>query len=257
MHLMDVSQNGTWWNNVPMGKNVVRALSSMDNIVLLHPNPPSTSVQGVSTPQTGVVPRAVNYQFMFIDLRPPRPMPPPPAPPPQPDFLRGTSMYESHGRLEDYQTLCELGRGSFAVVRKVVHVESGREYAMKVMEKKKLLRGMGGGGGAGRARSDAYAEVRDKVLSEARILRTVDHPNVVRFIDIFETDAHLHLVMELVEGGELFDHLLEHGAFPEPDARAISTRIHAAPRSLSIPSWRHPLRIRRGRKPARPLSPRL
>ena len=63
---------------------------------------------------------------------------------PSAQLLRGTSMCEPSGRPDDYETLCELGRGSFAVVRKVRHKTSGIEYAMKVMEKKKLLRGVGG-----------------------------------------------------------------------------------------------------------------
>ena len=110
------------------------------------PTAPTADAETAATePPAGVVPRATNYHFMFIDLRPPPAMPmppPPPVAPPQPQLLRGTSLYapeaEDYGRPEDYQTLAELGRGSFAVVRKVVHVASGREYAMKVMEKSKV-----------------------------------------------------------------------------------------------------------------------
>ena len=132
----------------------------------------------------------------------------------------------SEGSPDDYETVCELGRGAFAVVRKVVHRDSGVEYAMKVMEKRKLLRNSGMGGPSGGAmKREQYAELQNKVLSEARILRTVDHPNVIRFIDIFEDDVHLYLVMELVEGGELFEQLVEHGPFAEPDARAIMHQL--------------------------------
>ena len=239
VQVLDESSNGTWWNYVLMGRGHLRPLSSMDTIVLLHPNPPGREpsngsgdegIDGQPAPP-GVVPRAVNYQFMFIDLRPPKPMPPPPAVP-APQLLRGTSLWGrpgEHGRPEDYHKVSELGTGSFAVVYKVVHVESGIEYAMKVMEKKKLLKGVGGSAAAARGGGGLqYAELRDKVLSEARILRTVDHPHVIRFVDIFETEQHLHLVMELVEGKELFEALVDKGPFAEPDARAIMHQLLTA-----------------------------
>ena len=40
---------------------------------------------------------------------------------------------------------------------------------------------------------------------EIEILKTVDHPNIVKLIDIFEDERHVCLVMELLLGGELFD----------------------------------------------------
>jgi calcium/calmodulin-dependent protein kinase I len=47
----------------------------------------------------------------------------------------------------------------------------------------------------------------DKVAmkTEIEILKQVDHPNIVRLIDVFEDDRHWCLVMELMQGGELFD----------------------------------------------------
>jgi|TARA_B110001450_G_C17319733_1_gene358888 calcium-dependent protein kinase len=41
--------------------------------------------------------------------------------------------------------------------------------------------------------------------TEIEILKTVDHPNVVKLIDVYEDERHICLVMELMEGGELFD----------------------------------------------------
>ena len=235
VQLLDDSSNGTWWNNMRMNRGELRTLSSMDNIILLHPSPTkelATQAASATTAgdEPGVVPRALNYQFMFIDLRPPPSMPLPSAAVQVPRLLHGTSLYapaEDYGQPEDYETVGELGRGSFAVVRKVVHRTSGVHYAMKIMDKKKLLRNVGGSG-----RVQSSEEAKLKVLSEARILREVDHPNVIRFVDIFETDAHLHLVMELVEGGELFDRLSNEGAFAEPDARAIMHQLLSALKHL-------------------------
>jgi calcium/calmodulin-dependent protein kinase I len=37
----------------------------------------------------------------------------------------------------------------------------------------------------------------------------VDHPNVVKLIEVYEDERHYCLVMELMEGGELFEEILE------------------------------------------------
>ena len=44
--------------------------------------------------------------------------------------------------------------------------------------------------------------------TEIDILKQVDHPNVVKLIDVFEDERHWCLVMELMEGGELFDQIM-------------------------------------------------
>ena len=45
--------------------------------------------------------------------------------------------------------------------------------------------------------------------SEIEILKSIDHPNIVKLLDIFEDERFWCLVMELMEGGELFDLILE------------------------------------------------
>ena len=47
----------------------------------------------------------------------------------------------------------------------------------------------------------------------------MDHPNIVKFIDVFEDERHWCLVMELMQGGELFDEILAKEHFSEYDAR--------------------------------------
>jgi calcium-dependent protein kinase len=46
----------------------------------------------------------------------------------------------------------------------------------------------------------------------------MDHPHVARLFDVYESDERLYLVMESLEGGELFDRLIENGRFSENDA---------------------------------------
>jgi calcium/calmodulin-dependent protein kinase I len=53
----------------------------------------------------------------------------------------------------------------------------------------------------------------------------VDHPNVVKLIDVFEDERHWCLVMELMQGGELFDQILEKEFFSENEAREACKSI--------------------------------
>ena len=46
---------------------------------------------------------------------------------------------------------------------------------------------------------------------EIEILRTVDHPNIIKFYGAYEDAKYFHIVMELCEGGELFDRIVERG----------------------------------------------
>jgi calcium/calmodulin-dependent protein kinase I len=89
---------------------------------------------------------------------------------------------------ETYKIEGTIGRGSFATVKKAKNRATGVRYAVKVLSKKKM--------------SD---EDKLGLQTEIDILKQMDHPNVVKLIDVFEDDRHWCLVMELMEGGELFD----------------------------------------------------
>jgi serine/threonine protein kinase len=54
---------------------------------------------------------------------------------------------------------------------------------------------------------------------EIEILKCVDHPNIVKLIDVYEDERHWCLVMELMKGGELFDLICEKKFFSEYEAR--------------------------------------
>eukprot|EP00929_Paragymnodinium_shiwhaense_P000141 TRINITY_DN100387_c0_g1_i1.p1 TRINITY_DN100387_c0_g1~~TRINITY_DN100387_c0_g1_i1.p1 ORF type:complete len:506 (-),score=93.35 TRINITY_DN100387_c0_g1_i1:167-1684(-) len=61
---------------------------------------------------------------------------------------------------------------------------------------------------------------------EAEVSLTVDHPHVVRFDDVYELDdGGVALVMECLEGGELFDRLLQRQRFPEDEARDAARQM--------------------------------
>eukprot|EP00434_Breviolum_minutum_P012756 symbB.v1.2.011244.t2/scaffold751.1/size165343/15 len=72
-----------------------------------------------------------------------------------------------------------------------------------------------------------FQKASDKLHREVSILFTLRHPRIVSLFDVVEGHHQLHLVMELVEGGELFDHIVQMGAFTEPVARYGLKYIHS------------------------------
>uniref|UniRef100_A0ACB8EGQ9 Calcium/calmodulin-dependent protein kinase type 1 n=1 Tax=Sphaerodactylus townsendi TaxID=933632 RepID=A0ACB8EGQ9_9SAUR len=53
----------------------------------------------------------------------------------------------------------------------------------------------------------------------------IKHPNIVALDDIYESDGHLYLIMQLVSGGELFDRIVEKGFYTERDASQLIRQI--------------------------------
>ncbi|XP_059018132.1 serine/threonine-protein kinase DCLK3 [Mustela lutreola] len=93
-----------------------------------------------------------------------------------------------------------LGDGNFAVVKECRHRETRQAYAMKIIDKSKLK------------------GKEDMVDSEILIIQSLSHPNIVKLHEVYETDAEIYLIMEYVQGGDLFDAIIESVKFAERDA---------------------------------------
>uniref|UniRef100_A0A7N9AWU0 Serine/threonine-protein kinase DCLK2 n=1 Tax=Mastacembelus armatus TaxID=205130 RepID=A0A7N9AWU0_9TELE len=96
-----------------------------------------------------------------------------------------------------------LGDGNFAVVRECVEHSTGREYALKIINK-------------GKCRGKEHM-----IQNEVAILRRVKHPNIVLLIEEVDTYNELYLVMELVKGGDLFDAITSANRYTERDASGM------------------------------------
>lgn len=44
-------------------------------------------------------------------------------------------------------------------------------------------------------------------MREIKIMKNIDHPNVIKIYEYFDTSRFIYIVMELLKGGELFDHI--------------------------------------------------
>lgn len=59
-------------------------------------------------------------------------------------------------------------------------------------------------------------------------MRNLDHPNIIKLYETFEDSRNIYLIMEMCEGGELFDRIIDKGHFTEVEARAIFLAIMQA-----------------------------
>ena len=101
-----------------------------------------------------------------------------------------------------------LGSGNFAVVKKCwpKGQKAGPFYAVKIIDKSKV-------------------EDMGDIEREIEIMGLVDHPNVIKLIEIFDESKKMNLVMELVTGGELFDRIVSLGNYTEKDAAVVMSTL--------------------------------
>ncbi|XP_076958440.1 calcium-dependent protein kinase 8-like [Bidens hawaiensis] len=104
----------------------------------------------------------------------------------------------------------ELGRGEFGITYLCTNKSSGEVLACKSISKQKL-----------RTRVDV-----EDVRREVEIMKHLPpHPNIVSLKDTYEDDSAVHLVMELCEGGELFDRIVARGHYTERAAAGVTRTI--------------------------------
>ncbi|XP_013984612.1 serine/threonine-protein kinase MARK2 isoform X12 [Salmo salar] len=111
----------------------------------------------------------------------------------------------------NYRLLKTIGKGNFAKVKLARHVLTGKEVAVKIIDKTQL-----------------NSSSLQKLFREVRIMKLLNHPNIVKLFEVIETEKTLYLIMEYASGGEVFDYLVAHGRMKEKEARAKFRQIVSA-----------------------------
>jgi serine/threonine protein kinase len=114
--------------------------------------------------------------------------------------------------ISDFEVLNLVGQGGFGKVMQVRKRDSGQIFALKSMLKAHIVQ----------------CEEVDGVRTERRVLQQVRHPFIVRLHYAFQTQHRLFLVMDYVNGGQIFYHLREAGLFQEPQARFYAAELFLA-----------------------------
>ena len=112
----------------------------------------------------------------------------------------------------DYKKLNFLGEGSFAAVYRVQNRITDAVRAMKVINKS----------------STCSAEDDKEIFNEINILRTMDHPNILKIFEFYSNRESYSIVTELCSGGELFQEIVDKGPFTETYSAYVMYQIFSA-----------------------------
>uniref|UniRef100_A0A8C0RKX2 Serine/threonine-protein kinase DCLK2 n=1 Tax=Canis lupus familiaris TaxID=9615 RepID=A0A8C0RKX2_CANLF len=131
-----------------------------------------------------------------------------------PEGVNGNRCSESSTLLEKYKIGKVIGDGNFAVVKECMDRSTGKEFALKIIDKAKCC------------------GKEHLIENEVSILRRVKHPNIIMLVEEMETATELFLVMELVKGGDLFDAITSSTKYTERDGSAMVFNLANALRYL-------------------------
>eukprot|EP01016_Furgasonia_blochmanni_P044391 TRINITY_DN6162_c0_g1_i12.p1 TRINITY_DN6162_c0_g1~~TRINITY_DN6162_c0_g1_i12.p1 ORF type:complete len:538 (-),score=180.00 TRINITY_DN6162_c0_g1_i12:241-1767(-) len=111
------------------------------------------------------------------------------------------------------QCVKAIGKGSFAKVYLITRIIDKNEMAVKSFEKKQLMQSM---------------KNKLSLINEINIMRRMHHENIIKLYEVYESDNHVNLILELLKGGELFDRIVKKGHYTESDACALMRRLLSA-----------------------------
>lgn len=114
--------------------------------------------------------------------------------------------------LDDFRILRTLGTGSFGRVHLVRSAHNGRYYAIKVLKKQQVVK----------------MKQVEHTNDERRMLKLVEHPFLIRMWGTFQDSRNLFMVMDYIEGGELFSLLRKSQRFPNPVAKFYAAEVTLA-----------------------------
>lgn len=114
-----------------------------------------------------------------------------------------------HGR---YELGRVLGQGTFAKVYLARSLRTGKNVAMKVVGKEKIIK----------------VGMTEQIKREISVMKMVNHPNIVELHEVMATRSKIYFAMELVRGGELFSKIARSGCLCEDDARHYFRQLISA-----------------------------
>ncbi|TNJ30452.1 Kinase, CAMK CAMKL [Giardia muris] len=105
-------------------------------------------------------------------------------------------------RVSNYITGKSLGTGTFGDVRLATHLITGEKVALKILDKSRIQ----------------CEDDFKRIVREIQVLKLLDHPHIVRLLEVIDTPRHIYLVTEFVDNGELFNYVVQKQRLAEPEA---------------------------------------
>jgi serine/threonine protein kinase len=111
-----------------------------------------------------------------------------------------------------YKILGLLGEGSTCVVAEALHQQTGKSYAVKIIN----------------GDHNMSFKLSSAIEREIRILKKLDHPNIIRLIEVIHENGYIFVVMEHCEGGTLLDLILADKLHDLSDVKRLFRQIAEA-----------------------------
>ncbi|XP_037496241.1 CBL-interacting serine/threonine-protein kinase 9 isoform X2 [Jatropha curcas] len=106
-------------------------------------------------------------------------------------------------RVGKYELGRTVGEGTFAKVKFAKNVETGDSVAIKILDQEQVLR----------------HKMVEQLKREISTMKLIKHPNVVQIYEVMASRTKIYIVLEFIDGGELFDKIAKHGRLKEDEAR--------------------------------------
>ncbi|KAJ1814527.1 serine/threonine protein kinase, partial [Coemansia sp. RSA 2598] len=185
----DTSSNGTFVNGQRVGKNASVELQDGDEIQLVRYQP-SKGMSYFSD-------RFYVFQNLAVHRM-------------EPCLFKQSYLLADH-----------LGKGAFAEVRVAINRVTGRRYAAKIIDRKRITQ------------LEKRKKLDENFRIETSILSRVRHDSIVQVHGVFEERDNLYLVLDLASDGELFDEIVSREFLKEDDARRVMLQLLLAIRHLN------------------------
>ena len=109
-----------------------------------------------------------------------------------------------------YMLVRSLGEGTTGKVKLAIERATDRQCAIKIISKSLFER---------------KPHLQVKIQREIALMRLVDHPHLLKLIDVLESPSNLYIVLEYASRGELFDYLVEHRSLSDEEAAFLSKQM--------------------------------
>jgi len=109
---------------------------------------------------------------------------------------------------EIYEIGDELGRGAFSIVVEAVQKSTNRLVAIKIVDKKNTS--------------------PKQMYDELSVMSNLHHENIVEYIEMFNRNNGYHVIMERINGGELFDRIIQYETYNEVEAARVMNQALSA-----------------------------
>jgi len=121
---------------------------------------------------------------------------------------------ESNGNIyKEYEILDHIGQGSYGRVYRAKHIKTGVTRAIKKINKHSY---------------NMTLEEEQNLIKEISILKQLDHPNILKIFEFYNSRQNLFIVSEYLTGGELFKKIVEEKHFDEKVAAHIMKQLFSA-----------------------------